>query len=95
MTAEQAQENAKKLKLPLPPWSLTDGIYPDAKGEKPKGLISRFGEEEGLKIYLQLSTELGYGTPERGNYPSLDPTPFLDIIRAQNAPKSGGKSATE
>jgi hypothetical protein len=79
-------EKAKTLKLPLPPWSLQDG----RNGEK--GLITRLGEVEAERVYCELARELGYFNPkaEPKNYrPSLDPTPFLEVIREQH--KQAGK----
>ena len=44
----------------------------------------------GEELYCKLAVELGYFNPkvERAEYrPDLDPTPYLDQIRAQHAPK--------
>ena len=83
-------EKAKKMELPLPPWTLEDPRATDEKGKRLQGLVSRYGEEEGKRLYFTLARELGYFNPkgESGDYrPALDPTPFLDIIREQHSKK--------
>lgn len=69
------------MKLPLPPWSLKDSN----RGEK--GLIARYGEAEGTRIYRALAVAGGYFDPAReaNHAPALDPTPYLDQIRRDNA----------
>ncbi len=81
------------FELPLLPWSLEDARHPEAFPDtKGKGFISRFGPEKAEELYCLLATRLGYFNPknEPTNYrPSLDPTPYLDQIKAQH----GGGSA--
>ncbi len=60
----------------------------------PPWTVQSLGDE----LYCKLARDLGYFNPkaERAEYrPDLDPTPFLDQIRAQHAgkkPKSEGSS---